>query len=144
MREIKFRVWDTGKSNDEGVPLMSYPMTLAALIRNDEIQFEKDMLMTDFSDFDWENEAVFLQFTGLYDKKGVEIYEGDILTDTLSTSLLIVEYRAPEYVGVIADDPDDYQRYFAPIDIIFESESKNNGLVIGNIYENPELIKESK
>ena len=85
------------------------------------------------------NKAIKLQYTGLKDKKGVEIYEGDILlVDELGIGLV-------EYI-------ESYFRIFRPY--IFSVnlcnytspsilESKNKVEVIGNIYKNLELLEES-
>ena len=67
MREIKFRVWD-GKS-------MSSPINL----RPTDIKIEKD---GEYSPIVWKEnhqDLVLMQYTGLKDKTGKEIYEGDIM-----------------------------------------------------------------
>lgn len=56
-REIKFRVWDN-------VDYMSSPFTLKD-IQDKKIQFTSDYII--------------MQFTGLTDKNGKDIYEGDIV-----------------------------------------------------------------
>ena len=92
--------------------------------------------------FSWKDEGqdiAIMQFTGLHDKNGKEIYEGDILL-SLSWGAKsrnkrpyhIVEWfktgwKAVGYNGEIEVRPD--------LDV------KNDFEVIGNIYENPELLK---
>ena len=75
------------------------------------------------------------QFTGLLDKNGNEIYEGDILKSWYSRDLSmkdivytqeVVEYEIEQYLGEAG----------------FEIPFLRNAQVIGNIYENPELIIE--
>jgi hypothetical protein len=70
-----------------------------------------------------------MQFTGLKDRKGVEIYEGDLLKmaiDTRSEDVRAVEY---DEGGFWLGDKPGYEWPLAFIE------------VIGNIYENPELIE---
>lgn len=102
MREIKFRTW-----NPEYTSMM-YEDDVATI--NDIINMGRE--------FD-----TLMQFTGLLDKNGREIYEGDIIR---------THYGYPdkeEYEGVVEDIRTDCN---------FESDAVME--VIGNIYENPELL----
>lgn len=103
MREIKFRIWSkkTGKFISPVLP-------------------QKFHLLPNLYDVQ--------QFTGLTDRLGVEIYEGDILTDT----------SLSEPHVIIVDFSDDYYGFYPMCSREFDNKSLE---VIGNIYENPELIK---
>lgn len=84
------------------------------------------------------------QFTGLYDKDGKEIYEGDLI-EVNGRLFGVVEWHKDGYffindtiVGVRSDGGE-----YSPIGEMVRYFS-NQGLdfsVIGNIYDNPELIK---
>ena len=74
-----------------------------------------------------------MQFTGLQDKNGKEIYEGDIVT-TGTDKAMIVGWSERHASFVIERDGWMFGHYFGEA---FES---NECEVIGNIYENPELL----
>lgn len=79
------------------------------------------------------------QFTGIYDSHYREVYEGDIIKrEDAFGGTYIVEIRSV-HDGVKFVFPHDERYYLLPSDFI-------NGdfvfSVIGNIHDNPELIKE--
>lgn len=125
MREIKFRAWD---NHDKA---MCYDINVYSDGSENEYWWAGDWYFEsgDKSHF-FDNSGkgnVLMQYTGLKDKNGVEIYEGDV-----------IEYSS-------AFDP---KGAFTPnrmkvewIDIICGFKIVRNGKVIGNIYENPELIE---
>jgi uncharacterized phage protein (TIGR01671 family) len=116
-REIKFRAWD------EQAQQMKYP--------EDTVSSSANIL---------KYYSVVMQFTGLKDKNGVEIYEGDWLnglllyrhsdTGTLPT-MGAVEYD--ESFGAFGIKNDSGVTFFVYHLI-------NSFEVIGNIYEHPHLL----
>ena len=116
MREIKFRAWNDSEKR------MTTP-------------------------FAWVNESNLLsccmcsapteplmQFTGLKDCGGVEIYDGDIVSDHVGIG--VVEY-SDRKAAFRVNYNDGIAKWF--IDYILKGE-KESIKVIGNIYQNPELL----
>lgn len=116
MREIKFRAWD------KRLNYMIEPFRLQNLT------FE----------FVSHPDNIFLQYTGLRDKNGVGIYEGDILRWYI---------RGEEEVGEVRWQHDGWgiEGFWAPWQDNPEAPfSEDMPLeVIGNIWENPELLGET-
>ena len=145
MREIKFKVWDIWKK-------VFIPNEYWAVITTDFGAFGimlKDWENYKEGEYFYSNSQILIQYTGLKDKNGKEIYEGDILRN-----INHYENKKPfyNYHKVIFNN--DYLGYSA-INLGNKSESllmsgncqlfvyvKNVDFeVIGNIYENPELLK---
>ena len=117
MREIKFRAWD----NDDKE--MNYMVEHEGL----DTFFAHNDMMT------------YLQYTGLKDKNGKEIYEGDIIK-----GIVAMKDKHGEDISTVRWDYPKLGFSFSGL-FIFNFELGNKGYnveVIGNIYENPELLKE--
>lgn len=90
------------------------------------------------------DEVILMQSTGLKDKNGVEIFEGDIvvgqqhLTTDLRTPFEIkgvVKYSKRNTMFYLDNDSFGHQKFMSSLgSSIYQYE------VIGNIYENPELL----
>lgn len=125
MREIKFRAWDGEK-----------------MFTPSSINFKNDTLWVCDSHGDNKLEyeminprAELMQFTGLKDKNGKEIYEGDIVRvkwlDEKELRVGAIEWWSERLTYEVADQNDNVY-----LNECFQIK------VIGNIYENKELLKE--
>lgn len=130
MREIKFRAWDRLGNK------MIYQESDTTELRFNYPYPDNKKEYFPFYQID----LIQMQYTGLKDKNGKEIYEGDIL-DGLSV-IRFGEVKTYDYMGSIfgwyakvtqklKENPNSYAK-----DII----NTNKRKVIGNIYENPELL----
>lgn len=97
-------------------------------------------------DFYLEDEdAIIMQSTGLRDENGKEIFEGDIVTD--GESARIVQYH--QTLGFYMFDDEGNERFFSDYTTLedFEEDAKIVSKIleiIGNVYENPELLEVTK
>ena len=119
MREIKFRVWNKDSKSFVKKPTSNREIETFSLFG-----IARYLVQSGYSTEP--NNLVFQQFTGLHDKNGAEIHEGDIVKTPKShmfrKNILVVEY---------------HQNRFVPDDIL----DKDDVEVIGNIFENGDLLK---
>ena len=83
--------------------------------------------------------ATIGQFSGLTDKNGKRIFEGDIISTDLGRGFLVVEFNGGAFVFNCNDGGDDYYDH-----INSSSELINEykyGEIIGNIHDNQELLE---
>jgi len=134
-RIIKFRAW--GAKN----PIVSNEQEMIYNIR----------LATPFEELNnfFEGLALtFMQFTGLYDKNGVEIFEGDIVSNDTYDPVEIgeIEFLGGAFVCLdiplgFSFSPTNDESDSSEVDVSFSSKTKRDFEVIGNIHQNPELLK---
>ena len=115
MRELKFRAWD------ERWEFMTA-----------KVSFED--LQNGFVGLYGEDNIV-MQYTGLKDKNGKEIFEGDILTHNSGKFLIKIDCYGVNFLG---DGNEQYSNRFDD-ETLFYNEYEWE--IIGNIYENPELLE---
>ena len=138
MREIEFRAWDKNENK------MFYNVEHEYdFYEGCETSFGNILDMTEMFEV--------MQYTGLKDKNGKKIFEGDIVNNGENENLIVLwsdyyqSFIINEKIGLYGDQSDD--RLYA-CDDIEEYEPFNYKCasyeVIGNIYENPELLEGRK
>ena len=125
MKEIKFRAWNT-ETNKMIINLKE--MGVFAL--------QSTYSIDEFLVIPTNEKYPLMQYTGLLDKQGVEIYEGDIVK---------YKYISREHIAEIKYNKEKLGFDFADnkvnLSYAYNFRQINNIEVIGNIYENTELLE---
>ena len=131
MREIKFRAWDKQNSNMiDGNNYQGSAWIADAL----------EVLMHGGCD-EWTEQLVLMQYTGLHDKNGKEIYEGDIIRECYTIFPDDMEVFISEVLfqnGSFQLSGEDYEPFSGESSMC--SIKSTDLEVIGNVWENPELL----
>ncbi len=119
-RELKFRGW-----NGRGTMIYSSEGSMEAFWA--------------FADNTYGDGPPVMQYTGIKDKNGADIYEGDILQGGAlgQPPLLVVEYKIKDVHQRTQEGP--YTSIRAGFEIDGYWGDPKQCVVIGNIYQNPEL-----
>jgi len=127
MREIKFRAWD------DKVKLMSnaFRLTTQHITFNDSRSY---LSMQNGAGY-WQ----IMQYTGLKDKNGVDIYEGDILKTEYGANYAVKWLDEIYYDGGGGAHSGFY--FCSELDWNLDLD---RSLIVGNIYENPDLLEKSQ
>jgi uncharacterized phage protein (TIGR01671 family) len=135
MREIKFRAWQNGGMLSVGEDIHLFPTEDGTWYAITDV------------DTDERFDGIVMQYTGLKDKNGVEIYEGDILS--LFDPRPQVEHKRKVSAVTFANGaflvdtqmgslPD--RKTLETVYEHFEWREYSDCEVIGNVYESPELL----
>lgn len=133
-REIKFRAWDKEREELLPVTLMDWPQWWVSCepvregVTHPLDYGERNSFKNENTD-----RHILMQYTGLKDRNGVEIYESDIIQSKNGQ------------VGTVIWDGDRFLvRWTAnnPLKEVYDSNmpAAKNGIVVGNIWEHPHLL----
>ena len=130
-RLLKFRAWITIDVDDQDndIKAMTYDLAFSKYAPINELLNKEEFLM---------------QFTGLIDKNGKEIYEGDLILDEeyddegndISSNLEVLYDN--ETARYVVDN--SFAKTRTSLVSIVNYIGRENLQVIGNIFENPELL----
>ena len=131
MREIKFRVWLKEDKKMENVETLFIGINRLCFGNSKT----EDLFFRDFE------EVELMQYTGLKDKNGKEIYEGDIvlikLDETSTWHKTVVGFKKGAFIADLIDK-EDY------VYIFHHGFTGDDFEIIGNVYENKNLLEENK
>lgn len=129
MREYKFRAWD----NENNQMLDVQELNFEDCFYGGEMQIKTTM----YNDYFDCREMPLMQYTGLHDKNGKEIYEGDILQIDIERAWVMWNEKYGYFELVPIGD------YYFDSPVTGQAIEYTDATVIGNIYENKELLNET-
>ena len=130
MREIKFRAWLKEDKKMVNVETMDFTDKSIQYLKKSEINNAYILRRESFVDVE------LMQYTGLKDKNGKEIYEGDIVLVSARYKI-VIEFKEGALIASLISE----ENHFYIFNPGFDS---NDFEVIGNFYENKNLLEENK
>lgn len=133
-REIKFRGYDKEDERMTYFDDEEYLYHCPFILRLEQV-FKKDSNYDDYEDFEYKDvtdKIELMQYTGLHDKNGKEIYEGDILKSIQWNNIYLVKYTGTAFYL--------YRKGNNGFNKITTWNNTEKSEIIGNIYDNPELL----
>lgn len=127
-RPIEFRVFDSFNNK------MIYPEIIQINTKNGGFSCsdtQGGMLFSNFIDLSEYKKPILMQYVGLKDKNGVKIFEGDIVINNIGDS----------YYKTIVEDMYCNMIVYAYVDLDHMNNVSKRFEVIGNIYQNHELLE---
>jgi uncharacterized phage protein (TIGR01671 family) len=124
VREIKFRAWDKKRKEYFHISKMWNGGTGLSC-------FSADGWVGNYGNRGNMNDIVLEQFTGLHDKNGKEVYEGDILK--------YLSFEEKTYYLPVFYSAEDASFQMGWVKTIYAT---HYGEVVGNIHENKKLVEE--
>ena len=151
-REIKFRAWHIAEKKMCEISVMTFgegAFLVGVEKKPDYIQGNHFIHTPEEGRFCFNSEFELIQFTGLKEKNGIDIYEGDILNKKTTFEDNMSDRRFQPNTEILVDfengcfiDSYTHVPLSEKMQIISSYSQKNwtNYEYIGNIYENPELL----
>ena len=130
MREIKFRAWDDKNNVMYLCALPSRTSAVAAWLTKKEFDSSK------FPSYFEDGRAILMQYTGLKDKNGKEVYENDLVK--------YISAQNNTYIGEVKWNPFENMAGFQTSNPCINIFKQFQIEVIGNIYEDKELLEGEK
>lgn len=131
MREIKFRVWDKNKGEMITSAVEFELRRLEETTKPNEYSDTIGYVPSDYHRFD------IMQYTGLKDKNGVEVFEGDVIDFSDND-----DFNCYAEVCMAKSNLGWAKKYDDGCAALMDDRDLRSWCVVGNIYENPDLMNE--
>lgn len=141
MREFKFRVWSKARKI-----FVIDGMSIEEIQQDASQSLELPLIIS-------QEECIWQQYTGLKDRDGKDIYEGDIVMSIYNKEIALVDFNNENYGKVLGWNLlsiaffDPKQDRFVnterrAVEYYYGESPGENWVIIGNIFQNPELLNE--